>query len=229
MGEFILYEALFILLTAVAYLIAKRVYTRYKRPYLHTILLSVGGIILFLFVCKIDYNTYYNNTRILRFLLDVSVVAFGYLLYLNLDFLKKNVGIILVANFLGSLIGIMGVLAISWVIHTKSQITFTLIPKSITTPLAVEVSSALGGITSLTAVVVVLCGLFGAIISPTVFQLCKIKTPFARGIALGSSAHGLGTAKALEYGALEGAVGGLSIGLMGLFTSILAQYLAHLV
>lgn len=225
MSEFILYEGAFILLTATAYIVAKKFYTQYKKPYFHTILISVVFIILFLFLSKIDYSTYYNNTRILRFILDVSVVAFGYLLYLNLDFLKKNVCTILIANFLGSLIGILGVLLIAWCIHTDSAITSTLVPKSITTPLAVEISSSLGGIPSLTAVIVVLCGLFGAIIAPSIFKILKIQTPFARGLSLGSSAHGLGTAKALEYGTLEGAVGGLSIGLMGLFTSILAQFI----
>lgn len=221
MTEFLLYESLFILLTGVAYMGAGKIYGRYKKPYLHTILLAVGFIILFLFLFRIDYGFYYTHTKILQFLLDISVVAFGYLLYLNLDFLKKNTGIILCANFLGSLMGILSVLALSWLLNTRSEITATLVPKSITTPLAVEISAALGGMTSLTAVIVVLSGLFGAVIGPSVFKLFRIHTPFARGLALGASSHGLGTAKALEYGALEGAIGGLSIGMMGFFTSVI--------
>lgn len=221
MTEFILYESFFILLTGGAYLAARKVYGIYKKPYLHTILLAVGFIILFLFLFHINYGFYYEHTKVLQFLLDISVVAFGYLLYLNLDFLKKNTGIILCANFLGSLLGVLSVLAFSWLLNTRSEITATLVPKSITTPLAVEISGALGGLTSLTAVIVVLSGLFGAVTGPSVFKLLHINTPFARGLALGTSSHGLGTAKALEYGALEGAIGGLSIGLMGFFTSVI--------
>ncbi len=225
MKELILYEALFIFLTGCAYVIAKKLYGLRKRPYFHTILLSVIFIISFLFIFNIKYDFYYKNTRVLRFFLDVSVVAFGYLLYLNLSFLKKNAGVILFANFLGSLLGILSVLALSKLMNTGNTMTVTLLPKSITTPLAVEISSALGGIVPLTAVVVVLSGLFGAVAGPSVFRIFRINTPFSRGISLGTSAHGLGTAKALEYGALEGAVGGLSIGLMGFFTSVITALL----
>lgn len=221
----LLYEALFILLTGAAYLLAKKLYGLHKRPYFHTILLSMIFIIVFLSVCGIEYKFYDTHTRILRFLLDISVVSFGYLLYLNLDFLKKNAGIILAANFLGSLVGVLGVLALGRLLHSSPSITATLLPKSITTPLAVEVSARLGGIVPLTAVIVVLSGLFGAVIAPSVFKLFKLKTPFARGVALGTSSHGIGTARALEYGVLEGAVGGLSIGLMGFFTSLIGSIL----
>ena len=221
----VLYESLFILLTGGAYLLAKMVYKKFPRPYFHAILISVIIIITFLFIYDIDYSFYYENTRVLRYILNVSVVAFGYLLYTNIDFLKKNATPILLANFIGSLIGVVSVICLSFVFNIPSIIKYTLIPNSITTPLAVEISNSLGGITPLTAVIVVLCWLLGAVAGPSVFKLLKIKTPFAKGIALGTSAHGLGTAKALEMGALEGAIGGLSIGLMGFFTSIICAFI----
>lgn len=224
----LLYEALFILLTGFAYVVAKKLYGLHKRPYFHTILLSVFFIVVFLSVFGIDFKFYDTHTSILRFLLDISVVSFGYLLYLNLDFLKKNTGIILIANFLGSLAGVLGVLGISRLLNTQEVITATLLPKSITTPLAVEISANFGGLTALTAVVVILSGLFGAVVGPSVFKLFKIKTAFARGLALGASSHGIGTARALEYGALEGAIGGLSIGLMGFFTSLVCWGVEYL-
>ena len=215
----ILYEALFILLTGGAYLISKQVYRKFPRPYFHSILISVIIIIAFLYIFDIEYSFYYENTRVLRYILNISVVAFGYLLYVNIDFLKKNTSANLLANFIGSIIGVASVIGLSFLFGISDILKSTLIPKSITTPLAVEISASLGGITSLTAVIVVLCGLFGAIAGPSIFKYAKIKTPFAKGIALGTSAHGLGTAKALEIGALEGAIGGLSIGPMGFFTS----------
>ena len=221
MIDIILYESLFILLTGGAYLLSKSIYRKFPRPYFHTILVSVIIIIAFLYVFDIDYSFYYKNTRLLHYILNISVVAFGYLLYVNIDFLKKNAKPILLANFIGSLVGISSVIGLSLLFNLSDLLKHTLVPKSITTPLAVEISSSLGGITSLTAIIVVLSGLFGAIIGPQVFKILKINTPFAKGIALGTSSHGLGTAKALELGALEGAIGGLSIGLMGFFTSLI--------
>lgn len=223
--SFILYELIFTALTTSVYLLSKYLYRKFPRPYFHSILISVLIIIAILYVFNIDFEFYYNNTKVLRYILNVSVVAFGYLLYVNIDFLRKNATAILLANFIGSLIGILSVIGLSILLDIPSNLESTLIPKSITTPLAVEISDSLGGISSLTAVVVVLCGLLGAIIGPSVFKILNIKTPFAKGIALGTSAHGLGTAKALEIGALEGAVGGLSIGLMGFFTSLVCAVL----
>lgn len=220
----IIFEILFIILSYTAFFLSSKVYRKFKKPYFHTIIISVIVIITFLAIFHIDYQFYYNNTRVLRFLLDISVVAFGYLLYLNIDFLKKNTFTILFANFLGSSVGIVSVLLLSKILNASKIVQASLIPKSITTPLAVEISSKLGGIAPLTAVIVILCGLFGAIIGPSLFKILNIQSPLARGIALGTSAHGLGTAKALEFGALEGAVGGISIGLMGFFTSILSTY-----
>ena len=221
----ILLEAFFILLTGISFIIAKKIYNKFKFPLLNPIITSVVIIIGFLTLFNIEYSTYCLNTRLLKFILDVSVVAFGYLLYENIEFLKKNTTTILIANLIGSSIGIGSVLVIAYILKTKGVITMSMVSKSITTPLAIEISKNLGGITSLTAVIVVFSGILGAVVGHTIFQLFNIKSPFARGIALGTSAHGLGTARALEYGALEGALGGLSIGLMGLFTSLISFFL----
>ncbi|MBE9488340.1 MAG: LrgB family protein [Bacteroidetes bacterium] len=221
----ILLEAFFILLTGISFIIAKKIYSKFKLPLLNPIITSVVIIIGFLTLFNIEYSTYCSNTRLLKFILDVSVVAFGYLLYENIEFLKKNTTTILLANIIGSSIGIGSVLIIAYLLNTKGIITMSMVSKSITTPLAIEISKNLGGITSLTAVIVVFSGILGAVVGHTIFQIFNIKSPFARGIALGTSAHGLGTARALEYGALEGALGGLSIGLMGLFTSLISFFL----
>jgi putative effector of murein hydrolase len=149
------------------------------------------------------------------------VVAFGYLLYKNYRIIRKNGIAILLATFSGSLVSLLSVAAIASIAGADLSMIITLLPKSITTPIAIVLTEKMGGIVYLTAVIVTLAGIFGAVIGPWFLRFVGIKGRLATGLAMGSAAHGIGTAKALESGALEGAAGGLAIALMGVFTSIL--------
>lgn len=221
-------EILFIVLTTSAYLLGRLLYKKTGYMLLHTVITSTILIILFCSIFSIDIRSYESNTKVINYLLNLSVVALGYLLYKEYDFIRSRGAAILSATFFGSLAAIISVAGISLLMGARYETIITLLPKSITTPIAIVLSGQSGGMVSLTAVIVILSGIFGAVAGPWFFKLTGIKTPFARGLALGSAAHGIGTAKALEMGALEGAAGGLAIALMGFFTSVLMPLIVPL-
>ncbi|MEA4867875.1 Inner membrane protein YohK [bioreactor metagenome] len=221
-------EFVFILLTIAAYVIGVFVYRKSKLMLLHSVIVATAIVILFFEVTGIDMDHYENNTKVLRYILNLSVVAFGYLLYKNYGIIRKNGIAILLATFSGSLVSLLSVAAIASIAGADLSMIITLLPKSITTPIAIVLTEKMGGIVYLTAVIVTLAGIFGAIIGPWFLRLVGIKGRLATGLAMGSAAHGIGTAKALESGALEGAAGGLAIALMGVFTSILLPLIAAL-
>jgi predicted murein hydrolase (TIGR00659 family) len=216
-----LLEFIFIVLTILSYILGRYIYKKTKLMMLHTVILSTTLVIVTLKVLNVDMQLYEQNTKILKFLLNLSVVAFGYLLYKHYDFIVRRGVAIITATFLGSLAAILSVSSIAILLGAKYETIITILPKSITTPIAIVLSEQYGGIVPLTAVVVILGGIFGAIFGPWFLKLTKIDSRLATGLALGSASHGIGTAKALEMGALEGAAGGLAIALMGVFTSVL--------
>ena len=142
------------------------------------------------------------------------------MLYDQMKYLKGNVLSILTAIAVGSVIGVTSVIALGKLFGLDDSLIISMEPKSVTTPISLGISQSYGGNTSLTAVTVVICGMFGAMFGPKVLSILKIKSPVAQGLSIGAASHGLGTARAMEIGAIEGAVSGLSIGLMGVMTSI---------
>ena len=128
---------------------------------------------------------------------------------------------ILTSVFVGAIVGIVSVIVIGKVMGADQALIASLQPKSVTTPIAMGISEKTGGIPSLTAVIVVAVGIFGSIVGPVVMKALKIESRIAKGLALGASSHGVGTAAAIQIGAIEGAISGLAIGLMGVMTAVL--------
>lgn len=209
------------------YLGAIWVFKKIKLALLHPLIISIFILVFALKCLHIPYAEFEQNSRIISFLLGPSVVALGFVLYQEVEKLKANALPILVSVFLGSFIGVASVVLIVRFFGADAALLASLEPKSVTTPIAMSISERSGGLPALTAVVVVVVGIFGAAIGPMVFKLLGIKSPLAKGLALGSAAHGLGTARAMELGALEGAVGGLAIGLMGLMTALLVPFINY--
>lgn len=227
MKEEILFSEPFLLaLNLAAYSAGVWLYRRYRFPLLHPLLTASALIIIYLSITHTSYPVYFENSRILRFLLDISVVAFGYLLWEQLAQIKKNTFAILGACFAGSLTGIFTVVLIAWFLGADPVIIASLQPKSVTTPIAIGISERFGGIPALTAVLVILCGILGSVVGPYILDKCGIKSRLAKGIAMGSASHGIGTARAMNMGALEGAAGGIAIGIMGVLTALCAAALA---
>lgn len=204
------------------------IYQKTKITLLQPLLTAMVIIIPFLLITDIDYQTFYQNTRILNFMLGPSVVALGYVLYEQIGHIKGNVVSILTAVFSGSVVGIASVVLIAKVLGADKMLMASLAPKSVTTPIAISLAEQTGGVPALAAAFVVICGIFGGLVGPIVLRRIGIKSKIAKGLAMGSASHALGTARAMEMGALEGAISGLAIGIMGIMTALLIPFAENL-
>lgn len=220
MNELLRSELFMLVLVIGPFLAASVLYQRTKFALLHPLLPAIAFIILFLKFFNIDYGTFKEGSRLIDFLLGPSVVALGYVMYEQYCHIKEHFVSILAALIAGSFVGIVSTVAIAHAMGAGPALIATLQPKSVTTPIAIELARNSGGIPALTAVIVISVGIFGAIAGPMLLDLLRIKSPVARGLALGASAHGIGTARAIELGMIEGAISGLAIGLMGAITAL---------
>lgn len=196
---------------------------------LHPVLLTFVAMIVILQVAKIPYARYMEATKILDFALGMSVVSLGYLLYEQSEKLGRNLLPILCSTLAGCVAGVLSVVWIATLLGADRVILNSIAPKSVTVPIAITISGPLGGIVSITSVVVFCVGIFGAIFGPRILSLGRVRTPEAVGFALGAASHGIGTSRAVELGAVQGAMSGLAMALMGvataLLTPLLEQYL----
>jgi len=220
-GELFKGEVFMLTLVMGTFLLGVWIYKRTKITLLQPLLISMVIIIPFLKVTGIDYQTFYQQTRLLNFMLGPSVVALGFVLYEQIEHIKGNVVSILTAVFVGSFVGIFSVLLIAKLLGADHMLMASLAPKSVTTPIAISLAEKNGGVPALTAAFVVICGLFGGLVGPIILRRLGIKSKIAQGLAMGSASHALGTVRALEMGALEGAISGLAIGIMGIMTALL--------
>lgn len=226
----ILNSQLFLLtLTVGVYYGAQALYKRFKFPLLNPLLVSIVVIILVLMLADIDYEAYYEANGIINFMLGLSVVALGYLLYENIEHIRGQERTILVSLFVGSVVGVLSVIGVALLFGVEREIIASLQPKSVTTPIAVMISKSSGGIPALTVLGVVFAGLLGAVFGPKILSVFRIEDPVAKGLALGAASHAMGTVKAMELGAVEGAVGGAAIGIMGIMTTIIVPILERII
>ena len=169
----------------------------------------------------------YNQTaKYLSYLLTPATVALAIPLYQKITLLKKNGLAVFLGILSGVLSSLLSVLAMAWLFGLSHREYVTLLPKSITTAIGMGVSDELGGITTITVAVIIVTGVLGNVIGQSVCKLFKIYEPIAVGLALGTSAHAIGTAKALELGEVEGAMSSLSIVVSGLITVVGASVFA---
>lgn len=218
-------------LTLGAYILGVRVSdkTKAKLSIIHPLIICVPVIMVILKISGIPVKDYMEANKFITFFLGPCVVALGLKLYDNMDLVRKNLLPITVSVIVGSIVGIASVWGLGQLFGMDEAMTVSLEPKSVTAPIAMELSKASGGILGITAVSVIICGMLGASLGPTLLNICHIKNPIARGAAMGCASHGIGTARALEESAVEGAVSGLCIGLMGVATSLLMPLLNRLV
>lgn len=208
-------------LTVGLYCLGTAVYRRIRMPLLHPVLLTFVAVIVFLRAADIGYARYQEATGILDFALGMSVVALGYLLYEQVEQLRGSLLPVGIATLAGCVAGVLSVVYIAMAFGAGREILNSIAPKSVTVPIAVSVSGPLGGIVPVTSVVVFCVGIFGSIFGEWILRRCGVRDAEARGFALGAAAHGIGTARAIEMGAVEGALSGLAMALMGLATALL--------
>ncbi len=214
-------EIFILTLVVGVYLAAVWLYRKTKLKLLHPLLVSIPVLAAIIHVLDIPYESFEKGSRIISFMLGPTVVALGYLLYEQIARLKENAVSIITSVFVGCVTGIISVIFIARYFGADEALIASLEPKSVTTPIAMSIAERSGGIPSIAAVVVIVVGIFGGMVGPFILERLGITSRIARGLALGSAAHGLGTARAMELGTIEGAVSGLAIGVMGIMTAIL--------
>lgn len=229
MNEFLSESAYFgVLISLTGYGLGALLRKRFKSPLINPLLISIILTIPVLLLLHIDYETYYSGAQYLSWLLTPATVALAVPLYEQFELLKHNAAAIIagiIAGVLSSLGSVLG-LAVLFGFSHEEYITF--LPKSITTAIGMGVSEELGGIVPITAGVIIITGVLGNILGELVLKLFRIKEPVAKGIALGTSAHAIGTAKAMELGEAEGAMSSLSIAVSGIITVAGAALFANL-
>ncbi len=188
---------------------------------MNPILVAITLMIAFLKITGVSYETYNEGGHLIEFWLRPAVVALGVPLYLQLGTIKKNLAPILVAELAGCVAGIVSVVYIAQKMGASREVILSLAPKSVTTPIAMEVTKAVGGIPSLTAAVVVCVGLMCAVCGYKTMGFAHVKSPVAQGLSMGTAAHAMGTATAMGVNQIHGAYASLGLTLNGIFTSLL--------
>ena len=210
-----------VILTILFFNIGIYIQKKTNKPIFNPLLIAILGIILFLSITKIPYESYKLGGDRINFFLGPVTIVLAVPLYKQFDLFKKYLLEILIGISCGVVVNFISIKLIGHFTNADVDIINSLIPKSITTPMGISLTKTLNGVEAITVVSIILTGILGAIISPIVFKIGKINNPVAKGIALGTSAHALGTTKALEMGEVEGAMSGLSIGISGIITVIL--------
>ena len=215
-------------LTMLCFFIGSAVKDKFKSQVFNPILIAIIMIITFLLITGIDYDTYNSGAKYISWFLTPATVSLAIPLYRQIERLKNNVFAILAGIFSGVVASAVGTLALAVVFSLSHPEYVTLLPKSITSAIGMGVADELGGFSTITVPVIIITGIFGNITASVVLNFFKITNPIAKGLAIGTSSHGTGTARAIELGEVEGAMSGLSIAVAGLMTVIVAQVFALL-
>lgn len=208
-------------LTFGVFFLGKQIQKKTGFVLLNPILIAIALLILFLKATHISYETYSESGKLIEFWLKPAVVALGVPLYKQLGQIKKQILPILLSQLAGCFVGVASVVLITSLMGATKATILSLAPKSVTTPIAMEISESIGGIPSLTAAVVVVTGLLGAILGFRIMRIFKVRSPMAQGLAMGAAAHALGASTAMDVSGKYGAYASLGLTLNGIFTAML--------
>ncbi|WP_422121947.1 LrgB family protein [Planococcus sp. X10-3] len=218
----------FILITLTVYFLMNLLYIRFHYSFLMPALTATVIIVLFLLATGTSYDRYMIGGEWIDRILGPAVVALAIPLYKQRKLLVENLLPILTGIVAGVLIGMSTGVALAKAFGFSELLIMSLLPKSITSPVAMQLAAQMGGISSLAAVFVMIAGFSGIILGPVFLKMLRIDSPIGIGIGFGASAHGLGTAKALEYGAREASVSSVAMSLSAVFGSFLAPVIVWL-
>ena len=221
-------EYFMLALTFGIYFAAKSIQRRLGWVLFNPILVAIAVIIVFLLSMDIPYETYNEGAKLIAFWLKPAVVALGVPLYLQLSSIKSQFLPILASQTVGCIVGIVSVVVIAKIFDASDAVVLSLASKSVTTPIAMEVTQVLGGIPSLTAAIVVITGLIGAIIGFKTLSIGHVNDPIALGLSMGAASHALGTSTAMERDQFVGAYASLGLTLNGILTALLTPTVIEL-
>ena len=190
-------------------------------PLIISIVLCIGVLLLF----QIPYESYNEGGSIINMFLGPATACLAVSIYTKLELLKKNWLPILVGCAVGSVSSMASVFLLCKLMGLDESMTMSLIPKSVTTPIAVSISEAHGGIVPVTVVAVIFTGILGSMLAPTLIRIFRVKDSVTAGLAIGACSHAVGTSKAIEIGETEGAMSGLAIGICGILTVLCSLFL----
>lgn len=226
--EFLNNKIFLIALTFVTFVLAQYLQRKTGIKLLNPILLSIVVLICILLAADIDYSVYREGGEYIDFWLKPAVVALGVPLYKQLGTIKKQMLPLLIAEMAGCVAGIISVVLVAEFLGASQAVMMSLAPKAVTTPIAMEISSSIGGIPALTAAVVVCTGIFGGMAGFRITRLGHVKSPIAEGLSMGTAAHAMGTSAAMERSDRYGAFSSLGLTLNGLLTALLSPIILHL-
>ncbi len=217
-----------VFITLVSYGIGVCLKRRLKLPIFNPLLIAILLVILLLRLFRIDYAAYEDSAKYISFLLTPATICLAVPLYEQMELLKRNVRAVIAGIVSGVLASLCSIFLLALVFRIDYASYVTLLPKSITTAIGMGVSEELGGYVPITVAVIIITGVIGNMFAETVCKMFKINDPIAKGIAIGTSSHAIGTAKAMEMGEVEGAMSSLSIVVSGVLTVICANLFAQL-
>ena len=226
----ILNTQLFGLITILAfYNIGLFIQKKARKPIFNSLLICIILIILFLKITNIPYEKFKIGADVINFMLGPVTVVLAVPFYRQFHLFKKHLKEILIGIIVGVVTSFIIITIIGKLTLTNNEIVYSILPKSITTPMGISLVNALGGVEAITVVCIIATGIFGNILGELILKIGKIKHPVAKGIAMGTAAHAMGTSKALEMGEVEGAMSSLSIGISGVLTVMLVPILMSFV
>ena len=197
-----------------------------KKAFMNPLLISIVLVIAFLLIFDVNYDSYNQSAKYLSYLLTPATVSLAIPLYQQIELLKKNLGAILLGILSGVLTSLLSILVMSMIFHLSHEEYVTLLPKSITTAIGMGVCEELGGYVTISVAVIIVTGILGNMIGEFVCKCFRIRNSISKGLALGTSSHAIGTARAMEMGQIEGGMSSLAIVVSGLMTVVLASIFA---
>lgn len=220
---------LWLTLTLGAYLVADLVHVRLRyNPLANTVVIAVATLVTLLLLTGTDYETYFDGAQFVHFLLGPAVVALAIPLRENVATVRRALLPMAGALLAGSLTAVVSAVGVAWALGADPVTIRSLVPKSVTAPIAMGISQEIGGVPSLTAALVILTGVVGAMFGGPLLDLLGIRLPAARGFSLGTASHGIGTARAFQESPIAGTFAGIAMGLNGFITAILVPLLMML-
>lgn len=222
-------QALIVIIsTVILFMLMQKLYVKMNNPLFLPILTVTIISVVVLVVFNIPYDTYMEGGEWIQKMLGPAVVALAYPLYNQRALIFKYKFSILISLFVAMVAGLVSVFVLLKLFNATNSFIYTALPKSLTTPVAMQVSDSVGGIAPLTAVLVMVAGFTGAIFGPFMYKWARIDTPISRGVAMGSASHGVGTSKLKEYGEEDLSIGSLSMGLSAVIGAIVVPIFAIL-
>lgn len=219
---------MWIIATIVVYLIARKIALKVNHPLCNPLLISLMVLMPAVFYTGTTYKTYFTENYPIHLMLGPAVIALAYPLYEQLHLIRRHWRTILMACASASIASMLIGTVFALLVGGNEQIAASVLPKSISTPFALSTAEQIGGIPAVSAALVVVAGLFGALIGYPLLNILNIKSPLARGLSIGAVSHAIGTAKAAESNYQEGAISSLALVICGIFTALLAPFVFHL-